>query len=95
MNRHITEYALRQRFSLDERATIDLASIDNPTAGGQQRAQAAALRVFLADLRSVQYVDLDSAQLAQGLQMLEGAGLIAAGRAAAIIQTPIAPTEAP
>ena len=91
--RWITQYALAQRFTLTERATIEFAGIDNPTASTQDRMTAATLRTHQRDLDRANYVDLDLPALASGLATMEALGLIGAGRAAEILADPILPHE--
>lgn len=91
--RHITVLAFLNRFTQAERIATDLASIDNPSATLPQRQQAAALRDDLARTKAAIYIDLDRADTRAGVQLLETAGLIAAGRAAVILDSPIAPQE--
>lgn len=93
--RHITQYAFRQRLTQAERIAIEIASLDDPSAAMAVRQQAAALRVGMGDLAQAQYVDLDHPEVVAALSMLEGAGLIAAGRADEVIGQPIADAERP
>ena len=89
--RKITKLAFRNRFSQSEKVAIEIAALDNPSAAMQQRAQAAALRASQADVAVATYIDLTRADTRAGVQTLEAAGLLAAGRAAAILDTP--PTD--
>ena len=91
----ITTFAFRQRFTVAERIAIELASQDDPTASAANRQAAAGLRVSAADLTAASSVDLTFAPTVAGVQALEAAGLIAAGRAAVILSTVIDPSEAP
>lgn len=90
---YITKWAFSDRFTLTERATIDFASIDDPTATLSERMQAATLRTHMADLIKAEYVDLELPALATGLATLEALGLIGAGRAAEILSAPIEESE--
>lgn len=87
--RRITRLAFRNRFTQSEKVAIEIAQLDNPTAPMPQRAQAAALRASQADLSVTQYVDLDRAETRGGVQMLEVAGLLAAGRALQILDSEV------
>jgi hypothetical protein len=89
----ITRYAFRQRFTADEKVAIEIASLDNPAAPIEQRSAAARLRVYLRDLDNAQHVNLKDAATRGPVQALEPAGLIAAGRATAILDTPPSPNE--
>jgi hypothetical protein len=91
--RHITVLAFLNRFTKPERIATDLASIDDPSASLSARQQAASVRDDMARIRSAMYIDLDRADTRDGVQLLESAGLIASGRAAAILDGPIAPNE--
>lgn len=94
-DRRITRLAFRNRFTTTEKVTLEIASLDNPAAPMPARQQAASLRVYLADLESAQWVDLARPETRAGVQTLEAAGLIAAGRAALILDAPITPVERP
>ena len=91
--RHITRRSFTNRFSTLEEAVIDLASIDNPAATQEQRIQAAVLRAQRRKVSESPYVDLDLQQTRDGVQALEAAGLLAAGRAIQILDAPIQPHE--
>lgn len=91
--RHITKLAFRNRFTQAEKVTIEMAQLDNPAATMQARAQAAALRASQQDIVCATYIDLGRADTRAGVQQLESAGLLAAGRAAQILDAPIGDTE--
>lgn len=84
--RYITTLAFYSRFTDAEGVTFDLASL-----GATQGA--AALRRYLKKVDLAEYIDLDRADTRAGVQALESAGLIAAGRAAQILDAPIQPHE--
>jgi hypothetical protein len=90
---HITNLAFRQRFTRAEKVALEMAALDNPSASLQQRAQAAALRADLKDQEQATYIDLDRADTRAGVQMLEAAGLLGAGRAAQILDAPVQDAE--
>lgn len=92
---HITRLAFRNRFTQIEKVTMDLASIDNPTAAMAQRQQAAALRVSLADTAASAFIDLSRPDTRAGVQMLEAVGILAAGRALQILDAPVQAEERP
>lgn len=58
------------------------------------RQQAAALRVYLADVNAAAFIDMDRDDTRAGVQALEAAGLLAAGRALQILDDPLLATEA-
>lgn len=91
--RHVTVLAFLNRFTQAERISADLASIDSPSSTLSQRQQAAALRDDMARTKAAVYIDLDRADTRTGVQLLETVGLIAAGRAAIILDGPIQPHE--
>lgn len=72
--REITAYAFMMRFTAPERSAIRAAT---------------AVNEDLADLydrqRAAQTINLDDAEVAGGLALLEGAGILAEGRAAEIL----------
>ena len=91
----ITRLAFRNRFTQAEKVALELAALDDPSATMAQRQQAAALRAHLKDLDSATFVDLTHSDSVAGVQTLEAAGLIAAGRAIDILTDPIQPHERP
>lgn len=93
--RRITEFAFRNRFSAAEKITIEMAALDDPTQSLLQRQRAAALRVYLADVRAAAYVDLDMPTTRAGVQDLESMGMIAVGRAEQILDADVLPDELP
>lgn len=88
---HITKRAFRARFTPAEKVAIEIASLDDPTASMQVRGLAATLRAQQREISDSPYVDLQFAPTRDGTQALETYGLLAAGRAAAILDTP--PTD--
>ena len=91
----ITRLAFRNRFTQAEKVALELASLDNPATTMAQRQQAAAIRVYLADVAASAFVDLKRADTRAGVQSLEAAGLLAAGRALQILDAPIDDHERP
>ena len=81
----LTRLQFRNRFTAQEKAMLELAAIDDPTAATAQRLQAASLRAYLADLAAAEFVDLADASTVAGVQALESAGLLAEGRAVEIL----------
>lgn len=84
----ITVLALRNRFTTNEKIAIDLASLDNPALTMEQRALAASVRVMMADIAVATYIDLNRPDTRAGVQALETYGIIGAGRASQILDTP-------
>ena len=91
----ITRLAFRNRFTTAEKVALEIAALDNPAAAMPARAQAAALRANQADLAAATFVDLQHADTRAGVQMLEAAGLLAAGRALEILDAPVQSHERP
>ena len=91
--RHITVLAFRNRFTQSEKIAIEIAALDNPAAAMPQRAQSAALRANQLDVQAANYIDLDRADTRAGVQALEAATILAAGRALEILDAPIATHE--
>lgn len=87
--RWITVLAFRQRFTQSEKIALEIAQLDNPAATMQERGQAAALRVLLADVAVATYIDLDRADTREGVEALEAATLLGVGRAAEILDDEI------
>ena len=92
-NTRITKLAFRNRFTAAEKVTIEIASLDNPSATIEQRQMAASLRVYVADVQSSTFVDLARSDTRAGVQSLETNGIIGVGRAAEILDTPPAAHE--
>ena len=91
--RHITVLAFRNRFTQSEKIAIEIAALDNPAAAMPQRAQSAALRANQLDVQAANYIDLDRTDTRAGVQALEAATILAAGRALEILDAPIAAHE--
>ena len=91
----ITKLAFRNRFTMVEKVAIEIAQLDNPSATMPERAQAAMLRASQADVAAAQYVNLSRVDTRGGVQALEAGGLLAAGRALAILDSPIQLDERP
>lgn len=89
----ITRLAFRNRFTQAEKVALELAALDDPAAPMAQRQQAAALRATLSDTAAATFIDLIRADTRAGVQMLETAGLLAAGRALEILDAPVTPEE--
>jgi hypothetical protein len=92
-DRRITLLAFRNRFSPNEKVGLEIAALDVPTAPMDQRAMAASLRASMKDQEVALWIDLTRTETRVGVQQLEGAGLIAPGRAAAILDGPITEIE--
>jgi len=93
--RIITNLAFDLRFTMKEQIAIDLASIDNPSAPMEQRAQAAALRVSKERAKKAMFIDLDDPVTRDGVMLMEQAGLLAEGRALDILDADIVDGERP
>lgn len=89
----VTKLAFRNRFTQAEKVAIELTAADNPASSAPARQLAAALRAQLADQRDALWIDLQRADTRAGVQQLEALGLIGAGRAAVILDTPPTPLE--
>lgn len=93
--RHITELALRNRFTLAEKIAFEMAQVDDPTASHDARLGAAGLRVMDKELAAAQYADLNDVTLQAGLAQLEQIGVLGSGRADEITWGDIQPGEVP
>ena len=91
--RYVTRLAFRNRFTAAEKVALEMASLDDPAAPMTQRQQAAMLRVNLEDVKTATFIDLDRQDTRTGVQAMEAAGLLAAGRAAEILDAPLRPEE--
>lgn len=86
--RIVTRLAFLNRFTDAEAIAIDLASI-----GGT--VEAATLRRAQAKINAAEEIQLDNAETRAGVQALETAGLIATGRATAILDATVQAHEVP
>ena len=99
-DRRVTQLAFRQRFTQAEMVAVELTA-EPPVRGGTEteaafqarRQLAATLRAMLADVAVAKYIDLDRPDTRAGVQQLEAVGLLAAGRAAVILDAPITEKE--
>lgn len=91
--RHISGLAFRRRFTKAERAAVEWAAVDKPDRTDAERQLAAALRADLKDQEQAKFIDLDDADLVQGVANLEAYGLLAVGRAAQIIDATVQDVE--
>lgn len=91
--RHITRLSFRNRFTPQEKVMIELAAVDDPSKTMQQRQLSASLRVYLADVNAASFIDLERSDTRAGVIALETYGMLAAGRAMIILDTPISKEE--
>jgi len=89
----VTRLAFRNRFTMQEKAAIEIAALDNPAADMQARGLAATLRAYMDDIQAAAFVDLARADTRGGVQQLEALGILAAGRALEILDAPITDEE--
>ena len=94
-DRKITVLAFRNRYTMQEKVMMDMLAVDPPNATQQQRLMAASMRVTNADLATATFVDLDDPGTQQGAVLLEHFGVLAPGRANAILNDPIQEKERP
>lgn len=94
-DKKITVLAFRNRFTQEEKITIELAAIDNPAATMNDRIQSAGLRVAMTDLATAIFIDLADPRTAGIVTTLEQSGIIGAGRADEILNASILPIERP
>lgn len=78
----ITHFAMRKRFTFEERVAIEGASDTDKS-----------VKTLLKDMDSAKFIDLSLTDLIQGIYMLEEKGLINTGRASEIINTPVQADE--
>ena len=93
--RHITVLAFRNRYTGNEKMMIELAAAHNPGAAIEDQMNSAYMRSYLKDLDNAAYVDLDRDDTRSGAMAMEALGLIAAGRALVILDSPIQAFEIP
>lgn len=93
LKRRITRLAFLNRFTINEQITLEIVSVDNPTATQQQRQLEAMLRVFIRNVNSATYIDLDRPDVIQGVNNLATYGLITTIRASEILNNPVSEEE--
>lgn len=89
----MTKLAFRNRFTKAEKVAIEIAGVDRPTGPPAERNAQAALRVYQQDVIAAQYIDPSREDTRAGVQQLEAVGILAAGRALIILDTPITDEE--
>ena len=87
--KYLSKLGFRNRFTPAEKATIEFAALDSPSAGMPARMQSAGIRAALADQRDATYIDPTRPDTRQGVLDMEAAGLLTAGRALEILDAPI------
>lgn len=87
--RYTTKLAFRNRFTTKEKVMIELAGAYNPADPIQKQQLAATVRVSNADIASSTYIDLDRPDTRAGVKSMEEFGLLAAGRADEILDSPV------
>lgn len=92
-DKKITVLAFRNRFTQEEKITIELAAIDNPAATMNDRIQSAGLRVALADLATATFIDLSDPRTIAIIQSLAQNNIITSERGDEILNSPILPIE--
>lgn len=92
-SQYLSKLGFRNRFTMAEKAALEIAALDNPAANMQARMVAATLRASLADQRDATYIDPLRPDTRAGVIQLETFGVIAAGRALEILDAPIQDEE--
>ena len=90
----ITTEAFWDRFTQGEMVDYDVAMQHDPAASNNAKKDAAKLRIFRRDTGEAGYRNLTKAKVRSFVQALETAGILAAGRAAVILDTPVTADEA-
>lgn len=86
--------AFWERFSNAELVAYDVAMQHDPAASNSAKNAAAKLRIFQRDTDTSGYRKLTANKVVNAVNDLEAAGILASGRAAAILTTPITADEA-
>lgn len=81
----LTKLEFRNRFTTQEKIQTELASLDDPSAALEERANRAALRVYLADLDAAEFIDLNDPKITDGIAMMVQLGLLSEDRANEIL----------
>ncbi len=80
----VTRLAMRNRFTFQEKVAIETAAESSPS-----------VRVWLKDLEVSTFIDLSRPDTQAGVHQLEVDGLIGAGRADEILNSPVQAEEVP
>jgi hypothetical protein len=94
INRFITKYAFRNRFTQVEKEDLELAAAHNPSDTAAAKRQAARIRLWMEDCRNADYIDLGSSRIINGVNAMETAGVVGTGRANTILNAAITDDEA-
>jgi hypothetical protein len=84
----ITRLAFINRFTDAEWIAFDLTALDNPTGTPTERQQKSAMRLFMKKVELAQFIDLSRTDTRTGVQTLEAVGILGAGRALEMLDTP-------
>lgn len=93
MGRKITKLAFRNRFTSAEKVSLEMMSLDDPSAPLATRQVSAALRVYLKDLDNAKFIDLGRTDTEAAVLRLSALGIITMERAGAILNDPIQSEE--
>ena len=88
-DKKITKLGFRNRFTLEEKVAIEMASLDDTSADMSERIKSATVRAYLQDIASASFIDLSRSDTRGGVIALETMGIIAVGRALEILDTPV------
>jgi hypothetical protein len=91
----ITVLAFRNRFTVNEKIMMDLASIDDPTKTMNERQISAAIRVILRDCDCASFIDLSRPDIVSGLELMKSVGILTPERANEILTKPVSLVEIP
>lgn len=91
----ITPRAFLARFTRNERRGIQMAAQHDPADTNARQRAAAELRDLLLEISVSQFIDLNNAATRAGVTALETAGLVAAGRATAVLDSAPDKSERP
>jgi len=89
VTKYLSKLGFRNRFTPIEKAKIEFAALDDPTAAMPARMLSASIRATLADQRDATYIDPTRPDTRQGVIGMEAGGLLTAGRALEILDAPI------
>lgn len=94
-SRRVTVLAFRNRFTMNEKVAIEMASMDNPSAAAEVRQFSAMLRAVLRDLDTATFVDLNRTDTRTYVMLMEQYGIVGPGRATIILDTAVQEVERP
>jgi hypothetical protein len=87
--RAITQFAFDRRFTITERAKVEMSALDDPSAAQAIREIAATVRALLGRSAKAEFIDLDFQDVQDAVNYFEAIGVLDSGRASEILSSPV------